>query len=198
LGQNNRDRRKQKKAAEARKKHGGADPGSLRARVVTASRWPVTGAWVVSGWRKHGSAGTVLLREHPFEPRNAAALIYVDLWCLGVKSASIGFDVDVDNLVPPGEGEFALSPCAPELVAAIVEAGSAYALGLGFGQPTNLPVVRELLRGLDPAAAGPIECGKDGQPLFMPGPSDDVGLILQHLEGSLGREAFGFAGPIRA
>jgi hypothetical protein len=184
VGKDNRERRKQKKAVRERKRRDAPPPGSLAARVTAASRWPISGAWILSNWLSGGSAGAVLLRQHPTDGRNAAAVFYVDLWCMGVKVANVRFDVVPEDLIERlGQDGFPLVPCEPELVAGVVAAGSAYGRDLGIAQHPDLPVVREMLGGIEPV---PVQCGRDGKPLYIAGPNDDPGAVLGQLRRQLG------------
>jgi hypothetical protein len=162
---------------------------SKRDTLIKAARWPVVGAYVTSGWREDGSAGLLLIREHPSDGRTAAAVFFVDLWCVGVKSAEAVLDDEglLDELESTG---VPYESCAPELVAAIVDAGEAFARGLGLPQHPELPVVRELLRGLDPAKVEPVVAGQDGLPLYVPGPDDDPEQVLGVLRRTLSPEGY--------
>jgi hypothetical protein len=162
---------------------------SRRDTLIKAARWPVVGAHVTSGWQEDGSAGLVLVREHPSDGRTAAAVFFVDLWCMGVKSAEAVLDDDnlMDMLEATG---IPYESCAPELVVAIVDAGEAFARNLGLPQDPELPLVRELLQGLDPTKVEPVVAGKDGLPLYVPGPDEDPEQVLSVLRGKLGPEGF--------
>jgi hypothetical protein len=183
------ERKKQKRAAKAKaaKK---ASAGGLREMLVKAARWPVSSAYVTTGWREAGSAGLLLFREHPEDGRVMTAAFYVDLWCMGVKSAHAQPVEDADTMLAQLGGRATCDACAPELVAAIVEAGRAYAADLGLPQDRDLPVVMELLRGLDPARAERVVTGREGQPFYLPGPDDDVLQVLSQLEKRLGPEQY--------
>jgi hypothetical protein len=175
--------RKRKKSSRAH--------SSRRDTLIKAARWPAVGAYVSEGWRESGSAGLVMMRQHPEDGRMAVAAFYVDLWCMGVKTAQAELDLDAEALLEDLESsELPYEDCAPELVAAIVEAGDSLARSLGLPQDPDLPVVREMLRGLDPAKVEPVVTGKDGQPLYVPGPDDDVEQVLHKLERALGPEAY--------
>jgi hypothetical protein len=175
--------RKRKKPARA--------SSSRRDILAKVARWPAVGAYVSSGWRESGSAGLVMMRQHPEDGRIAVATFYVDLWCMGVKTAKAELELDAEALLEDLESSgIQYEDCAPELVAAIVEAGDSFARGLGLSQDPELPVVREMLRGLDPAEVEPVVPGKNGLPMYVPGQSDDVAQVLRKLERALGPEAY--------
>jgi hypothetical protein len=183
------ERKKQKRAAKARTAKKAA-AGGQREALIKAARWPVSDAYVTAGWRERGNAGLVLLREHPEDGRVMGAIFFVDLWCMGVKSAHAQPVDDVETMLAQLGGRETFEACAPELVAAIVEAGRAFAAELGLPQDPGLPAVQELLRGLDPAEVEPVVAGRDGQPFYLPGPDDDVEQVLSQLEQRLGPERY--------
>jgi hypothetical protein len=189
MGSKDRERRKQQ-AAKRRKSEG------LKGEVATVARWPISGAWVTAGWQAQGSGIVVLARRHPYDGREAIASWYVDLWCMGVKKTRFDPNADRYALLEQLSGGVPLEPCAPELVAAIIEAGAAYGESLGLPQAKELPALREMLRDLDPDKVAPVETGKDGKPLYMPGPDDNVAGVLVHLQRRLGPGGFHFAGPL--
>ena len=144
-------------------------------------------------------------RRRPSRPgrpdgRIAAAFLFVDLGCLGVKWASghprlplRAYRRHVDRLAEKSGG---LEPCDPALAAAIVRAGFEYAASLGFDPDPDFAWVRGIFGDLEEAAWDePIECGEDGKPLYVAGPEDDVQRILDQLQERLGPDGFHFVAP---
>lgn len=190
------ERRRQKKSRQGRRREPSGARESNRAAVTRAARWPVSGAFVNQDWRASAGAGVILFRRHPYDGRVAAAMFFVDLGCLGVKRTFLQEDVDVGQLLEQMSGGSALVEIPPDLAAAIVTAGAAFGERLGFPQHPDLPLMREMLRGLDPERGGPIETGRNGRPLYVAGPDDDVEAVLHHLEQRLGPDGFRFFVPV--
>jgi hypothetical protein len=119
----------------------------------------------------------------------------IDYWCLGVKDA-----------MPPrpmGTHEFQLfvGSCTDrfnepfvditlEQAQSIVYGAIDYARKLGFEPHRDFNTKAQAHLGLRPETLIPLEFGKDGQPLFISGPYDDVPKIMRTLEASVGAGNF--------
>jgi hypothetical protein len=86
------------------------------------------------------------------------------------------------------------------LAAKIVREAIAYARGLGFSPHPDYYDAAPLLAGADPdAEKKKIPLGsRDGKPLFVAGPYDDVPRIMAKLERAVGPNGFHFTAPFGA
>jgi hypothetical protein len=155
--------------------------------------WPVVESWVSRGWDTEGALAQVaVVREDPESGAVAAATFLVDLGCLGIKNADVKrytsravFRVTVFAVLNE------LQPMEPidfNTAAKIVREGLAYAESLGFKPHRDYRQAAMYLAGADPAASDiEVPLGKDGQPLFINGPYDNVDRSIAQLDRVMGR-----------
>lgn len=119
----------------------------------------------------------------------AIAAFAVDLGCLGVKSAFANPAVPVaeyEQRLVRGQATNQI-PCDPAFAVKLIEGAYEYAKQLGFDPDPDYFYAREIFGDIDPASCPDvIEYGKDGKPLYINGPYDDVDKIIDHLTRRLG------------
>jgi hypothetical protein len=167
--------------------------------MALAAGWPVYEVFVSQGWQEPGAAVSVLIaRRSPVSGKVAAAMLLVDLACLGVKSAQVKLFKDVGEYNAGMRAHaFHIQPMAPasfNLAAKIVRTGLEYAADLGFRPDPVFAQAQPLLSGADPGAEPtPVPAGgEDGKPLYISGPYDDVQRIVDQLTRRLGEDNFHF------
>jgi hypothetical protein len=132
----------------------------------------------------------------------AAGAFLVDLGCLGVKSAFASlFDSKraYEQKLRRGITERqAMMEANLNLVAKIIREGIAYARRLGFNPDPDYREAMVLLGDANPDACDvPIPLGsKDGKPLFIAGPYDDMEQIMAKLEKAVGPGGFYYLVPL--
>jgi hypothetical protein len=179
--------RDQKKAAQ---------PGA-RSWLHQAPDWPLYEVLVSKDWQKEEELATVVVaRQSPRSGKIAAAAFLVDLGCLGVKSTFVRFCKSPDDYVRrmrnPLMNEQTLQPAEFNLGAKIIREGLAYAESLGFAPDPEYQQASALLSGANPDGARthvPVG-GKDGKPLYIPGPHDNIDQIVATLTRTVGVEGF--------
>lgn len=185
---------------QSRARPGRALAFSPRGQMQRAAGWPLHECRVNPDWQDRLAASVVVARRRP-DGGLAVGMFFVDLGCLGVTWANGLSDLSprrYRELV----GDFAdrhgaFEPCAPALAARIVEAGLRYGDELGFLPDPDFAWVKEILGDIDPATCEvPVECGRDGKPLYLAGPDDDAPAVIAHLERRLGRDGFRFIAPL--
>jgi hypothetical protein len=161
-----------------------------------ARNYPIEGCWIRRDWKATGLAVIVLARRQP----NGNVIFgnyLVDRYCLGLKNTF--FDADVapevfkHSFLPKvfqGQKPLAISPAlAHEIIYGAIE----YAAHFGFKPQRDF---RDSQYILDPVGthprSGQVEFGKDGKPLFINGPYDNVDRILQQLRRTAGDGNFDF------
>jgi hypothetical protein len=192
------DKKRRKREAEKRKRRAHLQESRSDAgRMRRAALWPLREARINRDFRETGMAQVLVAREA--FGRIAFALFLVDLRCLGVKDcfARDGQDAEgYDEMLTALTGEREMEPCDPAFAAKVVLEGAAYAAGLGFRPEAGFGVARELLGGIDPAAASEeVPLGHAGKPMYVAGPNDDVARILSRLEERLGPGGFHYVVP---
>ncbi|OQA46221.1 MAG: hypothetical protein BWY52_00866 [Chloroflexi bacterium ADurb.Bin325] len=198
------EKKKQQKALARRTKRKAAQKttrsltqvSSAMSLLREARSYPLLGCWAPSDWDQHGLAVVTVARRQPNNLVTFATFL-VDYYCLGVKSAYFNVDVPhhqfMSEYLPkmmlgaePTQVPLAL---AHELIYGSVE----YAARWGFRPAPDFKIAQLVL---DPPDAHPvtgqIEFGKDGKPLFISGPHDNVQAILHQLTRTAGEGAFHF------
>lgn len=129
--------------------------------------------------------------------RLTASGALVDVYCLGVKNAMGPKHLQADELrsfvfryftsydSPPVEVPF-------EVLQSLVLGAVDYAAALGFEPHPDFAAVRPSLGAW--SGPSPIRFGKNGRPLYMQGPDDDVFRIVNTLRRALGDGGFDFVG----
>lgn len=161
--------------------------------MAMATRWPVHEVLISQGWDQQKNLAIILLaRQSPNSSKVAAALLLVDLACLGIKSAQIKLFKDArEYAVGLRAHALKLQPMAPaslSLAAKIIFTGLEYAGALGFKPDPVFAQVEPLLADARPEdEPTPVPTGgTEGKPFFVSGPYDDVDRIMAQLRRAVG------------
>ncbi|WP_216210359.1 helix-turn-helix domain-containing protein [Amycolatopsis aidingensis] len=173
----------------------------------------VAGCWVSPGWQEgltfeprpdwpagtsaEGTTGLVgvlvarALRRH----RVSACGFLVDVYCLGVKNVIPAREMDQQALpmfVDAFFENFATGPLQVplELAQHLVFGAVEYARGLGFPPHEEFAAAAGHLGSW--TGPSPIGFGKDGVPVYVPGPHDDPDAAYRTLENAVGPGNFEF------
>jgi hypothetical protein len=182
-------------------------------RAASAPAGAIVGCWVNAGWasgltidsRAHwpgidetadpGTAGlvTVAVARERGRSKVRASSFLVDVFCLGVRRAIGPHALDrrkIPQFVDRCFGSYGAPPWpAPlELAQHLVFGATAYACSLGFEPAPGFDAVGGQLGPWQ--GPSPIGFGRDGRPLFIPGPYDDADSIVRTLERSTGQGNF--------
>jgi hypothetical protein len=183
--------------------------------AVAAPEPAVVGCWVSPGWRAGltveghsdwpngeeedaapaGLVSVLVARTHRYGKVSACGYL-TDVYCLGVKN-DLGPRVMAEHELPGFVQHYFQSHGVPPLEAPIdlarhlVWGAVQYARGLGFEPVQSFESTAGHLGPLTEPSA--IRFGRDGKPLFVQGPNDDVASIMRTLEGSVGKANFDFA-----
>jgi hypothetical protein len=132
------------------------------------------------------------VRAHRYDRLTACGAL-VDAYCLGVKNAWPPKNLHADELrayvsryfrsydAPPIEVPF-------ELLQSLVLGAVDYAASLGFEPHPDFATVRPSLGTRN--GSSPIRFGRDGRPVYVQGPDDDVFRIVQTLRRTVGDGGF--------
>lgn len=198
------DKKKQQKALKRRAEHkqmrkqqNVQQALSPLRHVRQASRYPIEGCWVQEGWENSGLAVVVTARRQP-----NCNLVFgnylVDYYCLGVKDTYFSADI------PPGQFRNDALPAmyrtagkpikiSPDLAHEIVYGAVEYAGRFGFRPHRDFAQSQSIL---DPPDAHPrtgkVTFGKDGKPLYIAGPRDNVEAIMRQLARTAGEGNYDF------
>jgi hypothetical protein len=175
----------------------------------------LAGCWVSPGWSRElhvasrdgwgdvdlgddGPAGIALALLARVERGDRVTVCgcLVDTFCLGVKNA-IGPERMRDRDLPAFVRMYFQAFPSPalrapiELARHLVLGAAEFASGLGFAPHPDFKAVREHLGELDEPCA--ITFGREGRPLYVPGPYDDPIAIMETLRATIGADGFAVA-----
>lgn len=204
MARNAKDRQRVKIRKDARRReherdqsHDGREgnpPTGLLQHARRVAVWPLMECWIQCDWRDEMSLSTVVVTRQGPNGQVALGNFLVDLACLGAKNgfASVfpsqaAYERLRDLLI---SGVNAV-PCDLSLAAKVVHEGIRYARSLGFEPHPDARDTLPMLRGAGPCNEEVPLGGRDGRPLFMQGPDDDVRHILATLDRTVGRNAYG-------
>jgi len=155
-------------------------PESLAER---AGRWPVLGAWVNVGWRELMMARVAMVRESPRGDLAACELL-VDLGCLGLKRSEVHTIDAADATWWEDDPETEAIP--PGAAAAIVSRGKAWGERWGFPGGRAWRDAKPFLARIEADPEFDVPLGRDGKPVFAPGPDDHARRIISTLKRTAG------------
>lgn len=165
-------------------------------KVRLARQYPLYECLINASWKDKGLATVVVARRQP-DGNILFGLYLVDILCLGLKNTFCNVDfsparytTDVVGRAYPNEEPV---PISRELAHQIIYGAIRYARQFGFQPQKDFDLSQYILDEAD--SVGPvttIEFGRNGKPLFIAGPDDDVSHILKQLEATAGRGHFDY------
>ena len=170
---------------------------SISGKMLAARSGDIIGCFISEESTAPGMRSVLLIRRGP-QGLYAAAFFLLDMLCLGVKDC--GYHVAdrdrIESLRESMDNQLGLVPIEPSTARGIVEAAINYAAS--FGLPAHGDYrIGKILWGDIPVGKVPadIEFGKDGKPLYIAGPHDDLHrqkFILNALAVTTGEDKFDF------
>ncbi len=164
-----------------------------------AGQWPLKECLITSNWQETGEIIQVLIARHGPLGQIGVGVFLVDLGCLGVKNA-FGYQVNADEygqLRKKLQSQQKMISADLNLAAKIIREGIAYAERLGFKPHRDYRQAQPILGDADPDACDKeIPLGKDGKPLFIAGPYDNVRQVMARLTKAVGPDGFYYMIPI--
>jgi hypothetical protein len=175
-------------------------PKGRRAQLRAASSWRLHESLLTKAWRDTGEITQIVVARRSPGGQVAVGAFMVDLGCMGVKAA-FGTLFDSEDGYKELRNEVRsrqdMIKVDVNLVAKIVREAIAYAKPLGFHPDPGYRDAVLVLGDADPdACKESIPLGKDGKPLFIPGPDDKVNLIMTKLTRKLGPDGFNYIVPL--
>ena len=163
-----------RKAIVAEKKKLGISGSGLVGRIQFAARFPVALCVMPSELFEIGIGHVVIGRELP-SGLLACGFFLVDVFCLGVKDAHFG-EMEADQvqafLASSGDTQTFVD-LAPACACKLIEHAVGYAEDLGLAPAKDYGVVQGIFGDLEPdGCSDTFTFGKDGEPLYVPGPLD--------------------------
>ena len=199
------DKQKQKKQMKKRRKDkarkqssGSTGPNSQVGLIKASRKFPVVDCFINSNWKSDEEVGInnssslvriVITREAP-DGLLVWGSFLVDMLLLGVKDAHAMAEITpnqlkeaLDHVYPDGPYE----PCDLALAHQIIYQGIDYAAKYDITPHSDFKLARNVLdkRGTHPEEHE-LTFGRDGKPIFVQGPYDNVDLIMSKLERTAG------------
>ena len=173
-----------------------------RKRILDARAYPIHECLIGSDWRKQGLSQILLSRVQP-DGLLVAGVYLVDLLCLGLKNSfaranltQSAYNFDLRDRIREMQG---LEPCDLDLAHTIIYGAIDFAARFGFRPQRDLKLTRHILEERDRLPVrDDVGFGRDGKPLFISGPHDDVRRIVGQLQATAGEGNFDFmiGGPV--
>jgi hypothetical protein len=174
---------------------------SPRALLRASGSWPLHECLLAQEWQEEGAITQILVARRSPSKQIVTGTFLVDLGCLGVKSAFASlFDTQREyeqKLRSEMVARQSMVKTDPNLVAKIIREAIAYANNLGFKPDPDYRDAMLVLGDANPDACEvsiPLG-GKDGKPVFIAGPYDNVDQIMAKLTRKLGPDGFHFFVP---
>jgi hypothetical protein len=175
-------RRRQKKAERRAAKQKEKQRALKRRAETTAARTlaamasaPLLRCFMAQDDGGQGMPQVVVSRLLP-DGTVACSVFLLDLYCLGVKDAFLRVVTrgEFENELLGGfESRFGVTELTAACARKLVEGAVEYARNLGFSPHADYAEAKAIFGDIDPAAcAKEFKYGKDGKPLFIPGPFD--------------------------
>ena len=154
---------------------------------------PIYECMVNSGWEESSLVQASIARKHT--NGNLTVCFYlVDLLCLGVKDTHYMFNVspvEYNEQLEHIREQMPIQPAEYAMVHNIIHTGIEFAEDYGFAPHKDFTSITQFMLEEDTDDIGliDIECGKDGDPVYVRGPFDDdakMRRIIAQLEKTAG------------
>jgi hypothetical protein len=180
-------KKKQRLAARSAEQRSSSSPSSLNGIMRLASSAPFGPAFMSASWRSVAFelVSVVVTRTLP-DGTMVVGVALVDRTCLGVKNAfarHLQSRLELDDLLNAvgASHQKGLDEVETLEAQSVVFHAIDYASSLGFSPQRDFP---ELVFGPRPETLIETPLARPTEPVFIPGPSDDVPRILRTIEAS--------------
>ncbi len=170
---------------------------SLSARVLRASQAPIQHCFLTEAVFDLGM-GTLVLARGATPHHLALSSFLVDVFCLGIKNVMLE-SVDREVFAMYMNATDAGSPMVsidPSDARKLLRDLAAWSQSIGFAPHQDFAAVERIFGDVSVGASDAVfRFGRDGKPVYIPGPNDTDPLIqrrIAQLRKCLGDEGFGF------
>ena len=179
----------------------GLDSYSYKVGLIKkAKQFPLYECMVNADWQGKGLAHILLSRKQP-NNELIIGVFLVDIYCLGVKNTFCNGNISLDDyekLKLRMSQESSLITCAPKLANRIIYGAIEYARKLGFEPQKDFALSQFILD--EPSNTDllfDVEFGKDGKPLYIAGPDDNIDYVIKQLSKNVGEGNFRYLLPVQ-
>jgi hypothetical protein len=192
-----RARKAQKrKQVVAQKRRAEALEAGLPSRVLRAANAPIQGCFLTESLFEDGM-GTLVLARGATQHHIALSSFLLDTFCLGIKDV-IFETVEGDVFEAYMEATDAASPITavdPGYARKLLRDLAAWSQSIGLAPHRNFAAVERIFGDVSADASDAVfRFGRDGKPVYIPGPSDSASAIrrrIAQLQKHLGDDGFG-------
>jgi hypothetical protein len=167
--------------------------------IKKAKQFTIYECLVNTDWQGKGLAHILFSRKQP-DNELIIGVFLVDIYCLGIKNAFCNANISLEEyekLKFRMSQESSLIACDPKLANRIIYGAIEYARTLGFEPQKDFALSRFILD--EPSDADllfDVEFGKDGKPLYIAGPNDNVDHVIKQLSKKVGEGNFHYLLPV--
>lgn len=187
-----RKRQKQKtKKKQAARQHITSPERTLARRAETM---PVLECLIGAEWRESGMAAIVVARMQS-EHLVMFGVFVVDTFCLGIKNTFYLTGMPLTDYRTDFRPRFIAEndaiPCTIQEAHQLIYGAVEFARAIGFRPHKEFAITRHIVGEADAHPRDEtLAFGKNGKPLYIPGPDDKPKHILKQLEKRLGTDGF--------
>jgi len=171
-----------------------------REEIIKKARdYPIYECMINQGWQEDGLARVLVSRRQPNE-KLVLGTFLVDLYCLGLKNTFFNVDVTFDDYEDYVEENIFYQTTTLDLQPGqayrIIYGAINYARELGFEPQKDFALSSFILD--EPGTQDlsfEVEFGRDGKPLYVAGPGDNVNAVKRKLTLKLGEGNFNYIAP---
>jgi hypothetical protein len=181
----------------AEKRRAEVSEGSLSTRVLRAARLPIQGCFISEALFDVGM-GTLVLARGATSHHLEFSSFLMDVFCLGIKDVMFAsthietFETYMDAV----DAAAPAIPVEPSYARKLLRDLAAWSQAIGFAPHRDFAVVEQIFGNVSADASDAIfRFGRDGKPVYIPGPKDGAPLIqrrIERLQERLGDGGFGF------
>jgi hypothetical protein len=186
-----------RKQVVAQKRRAEVLEASLPARVLRAARAPVRHCFLTESVFDIGM-GTLVLARGATPHHVALGSFLIDVFCLGIKDVMFE-SVESEVFEMYMDATDAGSPMVsvdPSYARKLLRDLAAWSQSIGFAPHRDFAAVERVFGDVSADASDAVfRFGRDGKPVYIPGPNDTAPLIqrrIQQLQKYLGDDGFGF------
>jgi hypothetical protein len=167
-----------------------------RKKIRLARQCPPYECLINASWKDKGLATILISRRQP-DGNLLFGVYLVDILCLGVKNTFCNADFSLSRYSTDVVGRTYRNEepvqISKELAHQLIYGAIRYARQFGFHPHKDFNLSQYILDEADSIGPGTdVEFGRDGKPLFITGPDDDVPRILKQLEATAGPGHFDY------
>jgi hypothetical protein len=186
-----------RKQVVAQKRRAELLENSLPALVLRAARAPIQHCFLTESLFEIGM-GTLVLARGATRDHLALSSFLIDVFCLGIKDVMFE-SVESEFFTMYMQAMDAGSPMVsvdPSYARKLLRDLAAWSQSIGFAPHADFAVVEPIFGDVSADAGEAVfQFGRDGRPIYIPGPNDGAPLIqrrIKQLQKYLGDDGFGF------